>query len=76
MVTHLMGRVCGKPERWPLPYRASCSVIIRSHHVTIAADYELREPKMSTGGRREAEKLTLSVETSRFERRRPNTSKC
>ena len=48
----------------PLVTRATCSVIIRSHHVSLAYDYELGEPKMSTGGRRGAEKLTLSAPLS------------
>ena len=33
-------------------------VIIRSDHVILAQRYELREPNMSTGGRRGAEKST------------------
>ena len=38
--------------------RATRGVIIRSDHVTLAHRYELREPKMSTGVRRGAEKST------------------
>ena len=57
-VTPYLRKACFRALDRPVVIRAPCGVTIRSDHVVLAQRSELREPKMSTGGRRGAEKST------------------